>query len=431
MLGALQWIASMTSKCTKTFDFDLEDLEQRRFAFVVGNDAYDHSTGYKRLDNCILDAQLIADAVAHADLSFKVYTGALIKDTTKAKLEREIRDWTRTLPDNAVAYMFFSGHGMEEGDSERFFVPVSFARVRRKYDSDLEIAQEECVSLKWILGLVNRTLGHDGLIISIWNCCREGAKNKVWRSHEFVDPLIRGLDAFDLELNQFSSPDRPARVSLCASLPGCMAFDGEADGSPLAQALISWWKNPGLTTLQIHHPEVNTHVHRKVTSLAPAGAQCPEWTVSGVVNFCFSKNSSLPGNPPPEAGPPLSGANLMGRKKKEDEKDLWENCTEGLGCEPKDWQWKHRVEWKELPSPGKQYICEKRPLKVLFIGANNPGVGPELSLSKEFKDMEKAFYEVGKHTSREWGGRNMVHFEYVFIADASELSERPMERIDA
>lgn len=66
-----------------------------------------------------------------------------------------------------MAYMFFSGHGMEEGDRERFFVPVSFARVPRKYDSDLEIAQKECVSLKWILGLVNRTLGHDGLIISI------------------------------------------------------------------------------------------------------------------------------------------------------------------------------------------------------------------------------------------------------------------------
>jgi len=62
-------------------------------------------------------------------------------------------------------------------------------------------------------------------------------------------------------------------------------------------------------------------------------------------------------------------------------------------------------------------------LKFLFIGANNPGVGPELSLSKEFKDMEKAFYEVAKHTSREWGECNMVHFEYVFFADASELSE--------
>jgi len=119
------------------------------------------------LYNCILDAQLIANAVAHANLSFKVYTGALIKDKTKAKLARKIREWTRTLPDNAVAYMFFSGHGMEEGDRERFFVPVSFARVPRKYDSDLEIAQKECVSLKWILGLVNRTLGHDGLIISI------------------------------------------------------------------------------------------------------------------------------------------------------------------------------------------------------------------------------------------------------------------------
>ena len=103
-----------------------------------------------------------------------------------------------------------------------------------------------------------------------------------------------------------------------------MAFDGEEDGSPLAQALISWWKNPGLSTLQIHHLEVNTHVHRKATSLAPAGAQCPEWTVSGIVNFCFLKKSSLPQNPPPEAGPPLSGANSMGRKKQEDEKDLWE-----------------------------------------------------------------------------------------------------------
>lgn len=90
MLGALQWIASMTSKCTKTFDFNLEDLEQRRFAFVVGNYAYDDSTGYKRLYNCILDAQLIANAVAHANLSFKVYTGALIKDKTKAKLARKI-----------------------------------------------------------------------------------------------------------------------------------------------------------------------------------------------------------------------------------------------------------------------------------------------------------------------------------------------------
>jgi len=105
----------------------LDDGHQRRFALVVGNGQF--CKPLDALPSAIKDAELVASRLK--DLEFRVHTDRPLTNQTKDDLEREVKAWTRTLPGNAQALVFLSGHGKEVHGTQ-YFVTTDF-----KYDKNL------------------------------------------------------------------------------------------------------------------------------------------------------------------------------------------------------------------------------------------------------------------------------------------------------
>ena len=159
----VEGICCLSARCDQSLD--LGDAQHRRFAFIVGNEGYKPESGFDPLSHVpTKDAKNISKRVM--ELGFKVHSGRPLNDVSKATFECEVMSWTRSLPENAEAMVFLSGHGMRD-KGKQFFVPVDYGAATDAFEAS------KCVSLEWIQDRVHSVLRQDGLIMSFWDCCRE------------------------------------------------------------------------------------------------------------------------------------------------------------------------------------------------------------------------------------------------------------------
>ena len=274
--------STMAGACTLTLALD--DARQRRFALVVGNSQYwgDTISVFEPLPGAVKDAQMVAQGLKQ--LGFVV---RMLEDQSKSALEREMTAWTRTLPANAHALVFLSGHGMELKGG-RFFVPVDYGK---HHVSTIEAtAKANCVTLQWVFGRIYSVLQQDGLIMAFWDCCREDALKEAEHAHVVRsgnDRLIRGMAQLKKKLAQEHYP-LASWVCVYASSTASVAFEHK-DGGVLTGALLAWWCDPEHACLSIGDEKVRDFVTNLVTERAEArsGKQKPVWESCGIAHFSF------------------------------------------------------------------------------------------------------------------------------------------------
>jgi len=213
----------------------LDDAQQQRFACIVGNWAYLEESIFNTLHLVSKDATDIANQLEK--LGFRVYNDKPLENICKDKLEHAIAQWTKSLPENAEALIFLSGHGMILNGRKYFISVDCAARTRQDF---VATAQDTCSTLEWIqdrvLGLALR---YEILLMSFWDCCSSDALtseyDQIMRSSG-ADPLIRNLNKLDCKLRKKTSRSA-SHLTIFGSASGALAHE-EKKGGILAQALI-------------------------------------------------------------------------------------------------------------------------------------------------------------------------------------------------
>jgi hypothetical protein len=106
-----------------------DDAQGRRVALLVGNTKYQSTLG--PLTNPTRDVRVMKDALQK--VGFEV---AVVEDTSKRGMQVAVRDFARSAQGAAVAFMYYSGHGIQSG-GENYFLPVD-ASIEKEADLDVE-----------------------------------------------------------------------------------------------------------------------------------------------------------------------------------------------------------------------------------------------------------------------------------------------------
>jgi len=385
-----------------TSKLSLDDGLQRRFAFVVGNSQF---SSLAPLPSAIKDATDIACRLK--DLGFWVHKDGPLKDQTKGEMEEEVRAWTRSLPENAQALVFLSGHGIELL-GEQYFVSKDFVSkedVSKDYSQKdlatiVDMAKETCVTLRWILTCVNSVLEEDGLIMSFWDCCRDDALKKadtpyIYRSGGVGgDSMIRKMHKMKNEQAQ-TQVNSASTISVFASSSASKAFCKTGKNGYLTHALLEWWKHPTIASLNIGDPKVRELVDNSV-SVSTSANQRPTWEGSGATNFSFKENDG-------------NQSILLCVKSLNPTIPLTsEEVEEDIVLTPEP-------NWEKLPVPG----LPVPPYRILFIAANNTR-DAQLGIEKEVTEMELNFH--ANNTKIAWGHHN-VFFTRTHFASTEDLAK--------
>ena len=201
-----------------------------RVALVIGNAKYDTLVP---LENPANDAQAMAEKLRGLD--FKLIGGKAHVDVTRNEMLDLLDDMEKRLRPlkGATALVYYSGHGVAEGD-DNWLVPVDDKRIQyRENVPDYAVAAWE--------GVVGRLeVRGDGLNIVILDACRDNPLPSRRKTKGSGTPgLAKGLARYQ--------PATPATtVVVYAAAPGDAAFDGLPGGnSPFAAALLSEMEAPG------------------------------------------------------------------------------------------------------------------------------------------------------------------------------------------
>ena len=190
---------------------------EARFAFVIGNDGYEGSP----LPTAANDAGLVAETLRSANFDV---TGArnLDQDTLRASY-REFLDKVAAAGPNAVAAIYFSGHGLQV-DGENYLVPVG-ARVQRDTDVTLNAVRMSDL-LRALGGLPAKSR------IIMLDLAYDSPFGKQGQ------PLAPGLEIVE--------PEAGSLISFNAA-PGTWAPVPKGNYGPYAQALSETLRIPGLS----------------------------------------------------------------------------------------------------------------------------------------------------------------------------------------
>ena len=204
-------------------------LAVERVALVVGMANY---ATVERLKNTVNDAVGISRTLT--DVGFEVTT---LLDATGAELARGIDDFSFRAETADLALIYFAGHGVEV-EGQNFLIPVD-AHITSNRD-----IQRQAVSLDQLLAAVDRARK---MRIVILDSCRDDpfgdALDRVQAAEQSTGGAgTRGAGRTGLAK---PSPDRGTLVAFAAR-DGEKAFDGKADNSPFAMALMDNLALPGL-----------------------------------------------------------------------------------------------------------------------------------------------------------------------------------------
>lgn len=273
----LAWLATLFCAlallCTAASPMALAaDAAPVKVAFVIANSAY-ASDDWPSLKNPAADARLLKTSLEQA--GFRVMRPAvnLQKAQLLVRIE-EFRAEVAALPENSIALIYFSGHGLQV-EGQNYLVPVG-ARSPLMVDQAQGAAREqilasEFVSLNFLLGVFGRLRRELPSManILILDACRvnplDGKTRSAGRTKGLADvsPVSNSLIAFAAE-------------------PGQVAYDGDGENSPFALSLAAELKEKSLplnllfARARIRTMELTDNDQRPIYQDALSGMFCLE-----------------------------------------------------------------------------------------------------------------------------------------------------------
>jgi formylglycine-generating enzyme required for sulfatase activity len=246
-------------------------------ALVIGNAAYKNVTP---LTNTINDAVVMADALK--SLGFELIGGKAQTNLDKNALENVIRKFGETIRGKRVAFLYYSGHGVQV-DGRNYLIPTS-ANIIARTDVKYELVNVDNV-------LEDMNASGTKVNIIVLDACR---------NNPFGERGLRGT------ASGLASMDAPSGTLVAyATGPGKTAADGTGKNSPYTEALARIIAQPGLDIEDVFR-EVGKDVQLKT-----GGAQVP-WKMDSLTEkFYFagtnpdeSSNRTVgAGSGPPPAPP--------------------------------------------------------------------------------------------------------------------------------
>lgn len=252
---------------------------QDRFALVIGNGNY---INVEPLPNPTNDVELISSALK--DVGFHV---TLLKDADRRTMDRAAKKFADQLHEagpNTVGVFYYAGHGVSY-EGENWLLPVG---VEITHSADIEY---ETISANKILNLMEGA--RNATDILILDACR----NSPFRSFS-----LTGTRAVSRGMSEMNAP-RGSYIAY-STAPGAVAYDGDGQYSPFAEALASEVGTPGIT-IDVMMINVRNKVEEKTARLGQE-PQTP-WSASSMRDpFAFNPVQQQVGStlPDPDPSPP-------------------------------------------------------------------------------------------------------------------------------
>lgn len=193
-------------------------MAQDRYALVIGNGDYKDISPLKNPPN---DAALIKKSLE--DVGFKV---DLLLDADKRRMDAAVNKFADELDragEGAVGLFYFAGHGVAVNNLN-FLIPIG-APIRTEED-----VPYYAVPANWVLDKLERARNQTDIIIL--DACRDNPLPKKTRSSASGGMSI---------MNSVGS------YIAYSTAPGKVAYDGDGDYSPFAEALAAEIATPGRT----------------------------------------------------------------------------------------------------------------------------------------------------------------------------------------
>jgi formylglycine-generating enzyme required for sulfatase activity len=247
-------------------------------ALVIGNAAYKNAAP---LSNTINDAVVMADALK--SLGFELVGGKAQTNLDKNGLDNVIRKFGETIRGKRVAFLYYSGHGVQV-DGRNYLIPTS-ANVVSRTDVKYELVNVDNV-------LEDMNASGTKVNIIVLDACR---------NNPFGDKGLRG------NVSGLAVMDAPSGTLVAyATGPGKTAADGVGKNSPYTESLARIIKEPGLDIEDVFR-EVGKDVQLKT-----GGVQVP-WKMDSLTEkFSFRGTGDgegriqTAGGPGPASVPPKS-----------------------------------------------------------------------------------------------------------------------------
>jgi hypothetical protein len=240
-----------------------DDFYGRKFALVIGNGNYERA----ELKNPANDAEDLAEALRKTGFRVSRHLNADL-----ATMRLALAEFEKALPDNAAAFVFYAGHGVQY-QGQNYLIPVG-AMDKIKTASDLPrhaFALAEITSQ-----LASR---RKGITIIVLDACRdspfmdvEGIESGLSRSIG-----LRNLKADDTSQKKKAGGGLEGVLVAYSTAPDSTARDGDGRNSPYTQHFKEFLRRPNAsleTVLKMTRVEVTT---------ATKGQQTPwyESSISG------------------------------------------------------------------------------------------------------------------------------------------------------
>jgi len=428
----------------------LDDAQQRRFAFVLGNASYPKESMFGLLKGVEMDVTNIAKQLK--ELGFRVHNNTHLINLNRAKLEREVERWTRSLPENAEALIFLSGHGMMHSDpspppgEKHYFISIDCAA--KKGPKFAETVQNTCCTLEWIQGRVlDFALRHEGLLMSFWDCCSTYALNGYHPASQYIGTMrgggsdsMRGSDKLDLKF-EMKTRRSATQLTVFGSASGTHAYeetesntkkqtktkDNDAhqgrEGGILAQALLAWWKDSDCIACNIHDEKIYNFLydHCKRGDKIPEQQELRWVRAGGVTAFVFKKGVvSDAGNQQCECQLEAERRTLKVQQREELPIETRAQApTDTMEMEQGLTSADSMPDTSLLPAPN----SVPSGFNVMFVGANTDD-HEKLKVQKESKAMREAL--VSEYGEQAWHSRGVFNQDCFaerasFIRDVMQL----------
>jgi hypothetical protein len=268
-----------------------------RHALVLGNDAYANN----RLTNPRHDAELMAQTLTK--LNFEV---VIANNLNRDELFSKVREFSKNLPDGAIALIYYAGHGMQL-QGANYLIPI-----------DMQPTGEQSVPLKAfpLQSLIDHLHAAPSAVnIIILDACR---------NNPFRPASVKGYRDFaNMGLAKISAPK--GTVIAYSTAPGQFAEDGQGRSNSLyTETLAQQFQQTGLT-IEEALKNVADIVRRKTLD-----DQQPWYETSLVDSFYFI---------PPPGVSMLTKAPVSKQKANVDGKRGPDAPTESwyLSLEPREW----------------------------------------------------------------------------------------------
>jgi len=252
----------------KTLPLHAAQLE--RHALIIGNSQY---SGDMALENPVNDATDMAAELQN--LGYKVFEGGAQLDLDRLSLEKKLHTFATQLPANAVALVYYAGHGAAD-DRDSYLIPIG---ANLEYEAQLP---DRAVSLSSIARLLKNRSGDQGLNIILLDACRD-------------NPLkTRG---FNRGLKQIGSFPLGTFIGYAAS-EGQVAADGRGKPNGIYTGeLLNALRTSAGVPIESVHKAVAERVYRKTNE-----KQLPAADHQFIGEYCFAVCGTLP---PPPITPPV------------------------------------------------------------------------------------------------------------------------------